>query len=66
MKTLLRFIAAAAAALLCLHPGLKAQTVSVSPTSLTWAANNTSEQAVYVSAGYGVSWTVSVSGSSAK
>ena len=63
MKTLFRHLAAAAAALLCLLPGLKAQTVSVSPTALTWSASDTSEQAFYLSVDYGVEWTISISGS---
>ena len=63
MKTLLKLLALAAAALLCLPASLMAQNISVSTTSLTWSASDTSEQAIHVSAEYGVTWTVSVSSS---
>ena len=63
MKTILKLIALAAAALLCLPTRLMAQNISVSTTSLTWSANDTSEQAIHVSAEYGVTWTISVSSS---
>ena len=63
MKTLLKLLALAAAALLCLPASLMAQNISVSTTSLTWSANDTAEQAIYVSADYGVTWTISVSSS---
>ncbi|MBR3075303.1 MAG: BACON domain-containing protein, partial [Bacteroidales bacterium] len=63
MKTLLKLLALAAAALLCLPASLMAQNISVSTTSLSWSASDTSEQAIHVSADYGVTWTVSVSSS---
>lgn len=60
MKAIYKLIVFATA-LLCLNfTPVAAQGISISPTSLSWNATDTSEQPVLVNADYGVTWTVSL------
>ena len=48
MKFSIKYVILATAALLCLSPELRAQSLSVTPTSLSWGAQNLFEQAIYI------------------